>query len=264
MKGSYHKLDQSHSIWRLIFLIILFTLLVGCESIPIKTELNTRFNSMGGGQHKMVLAVPVNYYDGAIFDRLPDFSLITGVSVNDYRQGDWQGMEVSQSFVRLQTLNKSPEEAHFLNRAFPGSAPLTFRVAWEPGFLTRNLRVQVSTNTSGSNGLAGSLAMTSLASLNAEYVLELPGPVATHNGELRDERTVYWKFSTSMPQTMEATARVFNWPMMISLLFTGGCGLLVMIVLVSNRGISYSTGRSGRAAANSRRGRRPLPPPRRR
>lgn len=265
MKGGYNKPHQLPGIGLYFPLwLILAIVLAGCDSIPIKTELNTRFNSLGGGQHKMVLAVPVNYYDGAIFDRLPDFSLITGVSVNDYRQGDWQGMEVTQSFMHLQPLNSSPEEAHFLNEAFPGGTPLTYRIAWEPGFLTRNLRVQIFTNTSRSNALAEGIAMTSLDTLNAEYVLELPGTVVTHNGQLRGERVVAWEFDANMPQTMEATARAVNWPMITSLFFTGGCGLLAAVVIISNRGSGYSTGRRGRAAGVSRRAGRPTPPPRRR
>jgi len=269
MKGAYFKLFQPRFIgWRFVLWLSLIILLAGCENIPIQTELTTRCNSLGGGRHKMVLAVPVTYYDGAIFDRLPDFSLITGVSVADYRQGDWQGIEVSQSFMRLQTLNESAEEAHFLNQAFPGGAPLTYRAAWEPGFLTRNLQVRIFTNTSRSNALAESIAMTSLSALNAEYVLELPGPVVSHNGSLRDERTVSWAFDAGMPQAMEATARVTNWPMIASLLFTAACALLAVFLFMSNRGDSYGGGRKGRAVTyprrSERRPRRPSRPPRRR
>lgn len=253
-----------HSIYKLFLALFLCSwFLVAC-GIPAKAGLTTRFNSLGGGQHKIVLAVPVTYYDGAIFNRLPDFSLISGVSVKDYRQGDWQGMEVAQSFLRLQSLNGTPEEAHFLNQAFPGSTPLLYRVSWEPGLFTRNLRVQVFTNSSRSNALAESIVLTSLSALEAEYVLEMPGPVITHNGQLRRERTVSWEFDASMPQVMEATARVPNWPTIASLLFTASSGLLAVYLFMTNQDGGPTVSRGGRAMSASRGGQRPLPPPRRR
>lgn len=253
-----------HSIYKLFLALFLCSwFLVAC-GIPARAGLTTRFNSLGGGQHKMVLAVPVTYYDGAVFNRLPDFSLITGVSVKDYQQGNWQGMEVSQSFMRLQSLNGTPEEAHFLNQAFPGSTPLLYRVSWEPGLFTRSLRVQVFTNSSRSNALAESVALTSLSALEAEYILEMPGPVITHNGQLRHDRAVFWEFDASTPQVMEATARVTNWPMIMALLFTASCVLLVVFVIMTNQGSGANGSRGNHAGSVSRGGQRPLPPPRRR
>jgi len=220
----------------------------------------------------MALAVPVEFYDGALFDRLPDFALITGVRVRDYREGDWQGIRVTQSFYRLGWLNGDPERAHFLNKAFPG-APIAFQTAWRQGFFTRHLQVRVFINTARSNALAEALSFASSVLLDATFTLEMPGRVIQHNGALLDERTVTWALDPGMPQTLEATARVVDVSLILSLVFTLGSGGFALYAVQAGGG-GGKIGPPGRQARPSKvRDQRPplpsrparrMPPPRRR
>ena len=60
-------------------------------------------------QHEMTLTVPVEVYNAQVFDRLPDFSVITGVRLQDYQEAGRQGLRITQNFYRLGRLNASPE-----------------------------------------------------------------------------------------------------------------------------------------------------------
>jgi len=247
-----------------ILILIGLPLLTGC-GVQAQADLKTRLNALGWGQHEMVLSVPGEFYDGTLFDQLPDFSLITGVQVQDYRAGGRQGIQVTQSFYRLGRLNDDPERTHFLNKAFPG-APVTFRATWQPGLFTHGLEVKVFFNTVRSNALAEGISTATLSLLNTSFTLEMPGRVIQHNGNLVDERTVTWDLDPSMPQTLEATARVVSVPFLTSLAFTLGSGGFAVYTARAGRGGSSSRppGGSGRPLLRpaEKPDRRPSPPSR--
>jgi hypothetical protein len=251
---------------RLLWLVVALLVLTSC-GVQARVGLKTRVNSLGWGEHEMILAVPVEFYNGALFDRLPDFSLITGVQVEDYHAEGWQGMRVTQPFYRLGQLNGDPERAHFLNKAFPGQ-PVAFQAAWRQGFFTRDLQVRIFLNSARSNALAEAISFTSQALLDATFTLELPGKVIAHNGATLDERTVTWTLDPGMPQTLEATARVLDVPLILSAVFTLGSGGFALYVHTAR---ANGIGRSGKPRRPERPGLRsskkrsghPVPPARR-
>lgn len=194
-------------------------LLSGCvKGLEAQVDLKTIIKGLGWGKHQMVLAVPGEFSSEEVFDRLPDFSLITGVRVQDYRTQDWQGMEVTQRFYRLGKLNQA-EKAHFLNRHYPGR-PITFQADWQQGFFTRDLQVRILVNTTRSNALLEALSSLSSGILDTTYTLEVPGHVIHHNGTLLNEQTVSWQLDPTMPQTLEVTSRIVDVPLIASLVFT--------------------------------------------
>lgn len=218
------KADWSERCRRILtIVVVLFSLLLlcGCDGLGSKIELNTRVNILGGGQHETIIAIPGAAYDKAIFDRLPDFSLITGVRVRDYRSAEWQGIQVTQPFYRLGQLSGAPSKAHFLNKAYPGD-PLAFQAQWKQGFFTRDLQVKVFVNTGRSDALVQALGLSSLVAINATFTLQMPGPVIQHNGTVVSNQTIVWTLDPKMPQTLEATARVLDLPLMLSTAFTAG------------------------------------------
>jgi hypothetical protein len=255
----------------LLGLVTLLLALTGC-GVQARVGLKTRINSLGGGKHEMILAVPIEVHNEAIFDRLPNFSLITGVQVADYRAEGWQGMRVTQSFYRLGQLDGPPERAHFLNRAFPGQ-PIAFQATWRQGFFTRDLEVRIFLNSARSNALAEAISFTSQALLDATFTLELPGKVIAHNGTALDERTVTWDLDPGMPQTLEATARVVDVPLILAVVFTSGSGGLALYTYANRATASGKSGQSGgqmgkvgrpQIRSSKKDNHRPLPPPRRR
>lgn len=254
-------------------LVALFAVILvcSCAGVPAKADLVTSLNSMGGGQHEMTLTVPVEVYNAQIFDRLPDFSVITGVRLQDYQEAGRQGLRITQSFYRLARLNASPESAHFLNRAFPGS-PVAFRAQWHPGFITRDLEMTVFVNTAQSNALQAGVAAAALGLSDASFTLHMPGRITQHNGAVIDERTVAWRIDPAMPQTFTATAQVLSAPAIVALVFTVGVALLLLAQTMSGRSGSTGSvssggaGSSGAAAITPRnltQPGRPTPPRRR-
>lgn len=262
-------LTVRHSVNRAAILALL--LLTSCSGVQAKADLTTRLNSMGGGQHEMTLTVPVEAYNAQIFDRLPDFSVITGVRLQDYQEAGRQGLRITQRFYRLGRLTASAEGAHFLNRAFPGS-PVAFQANWRPGLITRDLEVAVFVNTAQSNALQAGVARAALGLTDASFTLHMPGKIIQHNGALLDERTVTWKLDPAMPQTFTVTAQVVSLPAVLALVFTLGAVLLLVVQMVSGRsgpvrsGSSGSGDASGSRAISSQRSSapgRPSPPRRR-
>lgn len=264
----------SHSSTRgLAGFVAIFALILmcSCVGVPAKADLRTNLNSMGGGQHEMTLTVPVEVYNAQIFDRLPDFSVITGVRLQDYQEAGRQGLRISQNFYRLERLNANPESAHFLNRAFPGS-PVAFRAQWRPGLITRDLEISVYVNTAQSNALQAGVAAAALGLSDASFTLRMPGRITQHNGAVIDERTVAWRIDPAMPQTFTATAQVLSVPAIVALVFTVGVSLLLLAQTMSGRrgpsgsvfsGGASSSGATAIAPRNSAQPGRPTPPRRR-
>jgi len=251
-----------------IFAVIL---MCSCAGVSAKADLHTSLNSMGGGQHEMTLTVPVEVYNAQVFDRLPDFSAITGVRLQDYQEAGRQGLRITQSFYRLNRLNANPESSHFLNRAFPGS-PVAFRAQWRPGLLTRDLEMSVFVNTAQSNALQAGVAAAALGLSDASFTLRMPGRITQHNGAVIDERTVAWRIDPAMPQTFTATAQVLSVPAIVALVFTVGVSLLLLAQTMSGRGGpsgsvssggASSSGATAIAPRNSAQPGRPTPPRRR-
>lgn len=245
--------------------------LASCAAVPSKANLTTTLNSMGGGQHEMTLTVPVEVYNAQVFDRLPDFSVITGVRLQDYQEAGRQGLRITQNFYRLNRLNANPESAHFLNRAFPGS-PVAFRAQWRPGLITRDLEMTVFVNTAQSNALQAGVAAAALGLTDASFTLHLPGVIKQHNGVLLDDRTVTWQVDPAMPQTFTATAQVLSVPAIVAWVFTVGVALLLLAQTMPGRsgpsGSGSSSGASSTGATaitpcNSAQPGRPTPPRRR-
>lgn len=209
----------------LLMLIGLGLLMVACD-LNAEAQLTTDVGLLGGGSHKLLVTVPEDLYHGGIFNQLPDFSLLTGVKVEDYQSAGRRGMLISQSFFRLDQLN-DPASAHFLNRAFPGD-PFSYRTHWRPGHLWRELEMEIIVNSSQSNALAQGFTTGALSLLDAQYILHLPGDVINHNGAALDGRTVEWDLDPVQPQVMSVTAMVISVPFILSLLFTlGAIGLAV-------------------------------------
>lgn len=264
----------SHSSTRgLAGLVAVFAviLMCSCVGVPAKADLSTSLNSMGGGQHEMTLTVPVEVYNAQVFDRLPDFSVITGVRLQDYQEAGRQGLRITQSFYRLARLNANPESANFLNRAFPGS-PVAFRAQWRPGLITRDLEMTVFVNTAQSNALQAGVAAAALGLTDASFTLHLPGVIKQHNGVLLDDRTVTWQVDPAMPQTFTATAQVLSVPAIVAWVFTVGVALLLLAQTMPGRsgpsGSGSSSGASSTGATaitpcNSAQPGRPTPPRRR-
>lgn len=264
----------SHSSTRgLAGLVAIFAVILvcSCVGVPAKADLHTSLNSMGGGQHEMTLTVPVEVYNAQLFDRLPDFSVITGVRLQDYQEAGRQGLRISQNFYRLGRLNASPESAHFLNRAFPGS-PVAFRAQWRPGLITRDLEMSVFVNTAQSNALQAGVAAAALGLSDASFTLRMPGRITQHNGAVIDERTVAWRIDPAMPQTFTATAQVLSVPAIVALVFTVGVALLLLAQTMSGRsgpsrsvssGGASLTGTTAITPRNSAQPGRPTPPRRR-
>lgn len=264
----------SHSSTRgLAGLVAIFAVILvcSCVGVPAKADLLTSLNSMGGGQHEMTLTVPVEVYNAQVFDRLPDFSVITGVRLQDYQEAGRQGLRITQNFYRLGRLNTSPESAHFLNRAFPGS-PVAFRAQWRPGLITRDLEMAVFVNTAQSNALQAGVAASALGLSDASFTLHMPGRIIRHNGVVIDERTVTWRIDPAMPQTFTATARVLSAPVVVALVFTVGVALLLVAQTMAGRsgpngsvssGGASSTGAKVITQHNSAQPGRPTPPRRR-
>lgn len=201
----------------LIPLIGLGLWLAAC-GVNAEARLATDIGLLGGGHHELLLTVPEEVYHGGIFDQVPDFSLITGVAVEEYQGADRRGMRVRQSFFRLGQLSDDAS-AHFLNRAFPGD-PFSYQARWRPGHLWRELEVEIFVNSSQSNALGQGFTAGALGLLDARYELHLPGDIVSHNGAALDNRTVEWAVDPEQPQVMSATARVVSVPFVISLLFT--------------------------------------------
>ena len=256
---------------KLVLCVFVLFSLASCTGMPAKADLVTRLNTMGGGQHEMTISVPVEVYSAQILDRLPDFSLITGVRLQDYKEAGRQGLRISQNFYRLSRLNASPESAHFLNRAFPGS-PVAFRAQWHSGLVTRDLEMTVFVNTAQSNALSAGVAAAALGLTDASFTLQMPGRIRQHNGALLDDRTVTWQVDPAMPQTFTATAQVLSVPAVAALVFTLGVALLLLAQMMAGRGGStrYMSSPSGGSASttvitprsSTQRG-RPSPPRRR-
>lgn len=192
-------------------------LMVAC-GLNAEAQLTTDVGLLGGGSHELLVTVPEDLYHSGIFNQLPDFSLLTGVKVDDYHSAGQRGILVSQSFFRLDQLN-NPASAHFLNRAFPGN-PFSYRAHWRPGHLWRELEIEIFINSSQSNALAQGFTTGALSLLDAQYILHLPGDVINHNGAALDARTVEWNVDPVQPQTMSITANVISVPFILSLLFT--------------------------------------------
>ncbi len=256
-------------------LVLAILLLSGCSDLETQIDLNTKFNVLGGGRHEMVLCTPVDFYDGK-FDTL--LTLLSDVQVRETADG--QGIRVSQPFYRLEQLNRVGKEAHFVNRVLP-SEPLDFQVAWQSGFFTRDLQVRVFINPVQRSDLVGLFSSAALYLLDATlldvtFALEMPGQVIHHNGSLVGERTVVWILDVDQSQTLEATARVVNVPMLAALVLALGIGGVVLWRVVgrgSKEGKISTSSRSSRIS--QRKGRkatkpskrpppRSLPPPRRR
>jgi hypothetical protein len=254
-----------------LVVILVVTLMSSCAGVPAKADLRTSLNSMGGGQHEMTLTVPVEVYSAQIFDRLPDFSVITGVRLLDYQGAGRQGLRITQNFYRLERLNANPESAHFLNRAFSGS-PVAFRAQWRPGLITRDLEMTVFVNTAQSNALQAGVAAAALGLSDARFTLRMPGRITQHNGAVIDERTVAWRIDPAMPQTFTATAQVLSVPAIVALVFNVGVSLLLLAQTISGRsgpsgsvssGGASSSGTTAITPRNSAQPGRPTPPRRR-
>ena len=126
MKSDFRSYGQLMRSWIVMFVVPLI-FLTGCD-IGAEATLKTGLHSMGGGTHEMIVTVPEGYYSGDVFDQLPDFSLITGVTVSDYHDAGQRGMQIQQSFFNLRALSRNE---HFLNQSFPGD-PLAFQAEWKP------------------------------------------------------------------------------------------------------------------------------------
>lgn len=217
--------------------LLLACFLTGCAAGNqgwVQADLKTSINLLGGGTHQLVLAVPVEFYRQDIFSRLPDFSLITGVQVRDYRSPGRQGVQISQSFFRLGKLNSSPEAAHFLNKAYAGSL-LVFQTTWRPGLWTRELQVNILVNPVRSDAIGEIFALASSGVIDARYTLELPGQVIRHNGQAVGTQAVTWQLAVNRSQTLEATARVLSVPFLLALFFAAGSSLVVIALLLGRR-----------------------------
>lgn len=231
-------------------LVLITLLLSGCIGSQAKVELSTSLNALGGGHHTAIIAVPGQFYGGAIFDRLPDFSLITGVRVQDYQTTDWQGVQATQSFHHLGALTGN---SHFLNKAYPGD-PIVFQAHWEQGFFSRDLHVQALINTGRSNALSEALAQSSMIALDATFHLHMPGTILQHNGTQVDDQTITWTLDPGMPQTLEATARVIDIPLILATLFSLGSSGLALYTWKMQTG-------TGNTPNKPPRRRQQLPPP---
>lgn len=228
-----------------VCLLIGFALLLSdCAGADATLSLGTRINALGGGKHEMILALPRAIYRTGMLDRLPDFSLLTGVRVEDYDGVEGQGIYVSQSFMRLSRLNGPPEKAIFLNRVFPGQ-PLAYRAAWEPGLFTRRLGVHIFVNAFDGRSLGDLLSNVALSAVTARYELLMPAAITRHNGIRVDERTVQWIVPLGQHRVLEATAEVPNYPAWVALLFSSA-GVLygVTEVFVVLRSGSIHNGRT--------------------
>lgn len=215
---------------KLLLLMPIMLLISSCIGANTNLSLATEMNPLGGGRHEMILALPPEIYSPDLLREVPDFSLMTGVKVEEYHGSEGVGLLVSQSFFRLGQLNGAPERAIFVNKAFPGQ-PLAYRAQWEPGLLTRRLHLRIAVNAYNSQSFVDALTSMALSAMTARYTLTMLGRIIAHNGTQPDEQTVLWAVQLGQPQTLEATAHVPNYPIWVALAFSvlglifGGTGI---------------------------------------
>jgi hypothetical protein len=268
MKGTGNAGSQ---FIRVILLCLLMAgVLAGCGGLRSDFDMATTLNVLGGGKHVTTFVFPIKL-ETRIFDALPDLSLLTGVQVEDYWEEDARGLRVTQTFARLSHLNADPNRAYVLNNVLPQTLT-SFKAHWSPGFLRRQLHIEIGIAPLLKNGLFEMTALITKDLLNATFTLTLPGEIVAHNGQLAGEGVVVWTLDPLETQTLEATASVVNVPMIASSIFT----LFACVWLIGDAALNAGRGdralpRAGEAkplakptrSGGASRSRRPLPPPRR-
>lgn len=229
-RARYQFTSCSPCMVRMLLAVFLLAL-AGCTT-PMQANLTTRVNILGWGQHEAALAVPTDRYTPSVFDRLPDLSLITGIRVQDYQASGWRGLLVTQTFLSLRQLSGDQTSGHFLNKIFSDSQ-LIFNARWRPGLFVRELQVDVTLNPSRSGALAQALAAVTRSLLQTHFTLVLPGRVTATNGQSVNENTVNWTIDPTLPQHLQATARVVSVPFIVALVFT--LSALAVAALISTR-----------------------------
>lgn len=218
----------------LALMLLLGWIISACGAAGLHSEVETRVNTLGNGTHSLTITALGSNNSSSIFDSLPDFSLITGIDIQDYSTGTESGVKVEQRFSSLHQASQDPEQTFFINKVLPGT-PIIFSFHWEPGLFTRQLVTRIQIVPYAGSDISALLAAETLSQMNVNYTLQLPGRIIQSNGTPIGPNAISWQVNLNNPQILEARSSVVSIPAIAALIFTLGS---LVLVIGSSSGLS--------------------------